>query len=84
MKIGILVGLSLAAIGGAAYAHKRRGGTLSLGSIKESLDAARGAVQGRLTQAKDAVKRTVPVATTSKDRFGYTEYSVAKGDRELH
>ncbi len=81
MKLGIFLGLAAAAVGGAAYAHKRRGGTLSMASIKDSLVAAKGAVQDRFAGAKDfATSGAIP---TPAKGFGYSEYTV-KGDRDLH
>ena len=93
MKLGIFLGLSIAAVGGAAYAHKRRGGTFTLDSIKDSLNAAKGSVQEKLAAAKDSVQGLVDKAapnqgaetgSSTKERYGYSEYSVAKGDRDLH
>jgi len=43
MKLGALLGI--AAIGGFAYAHKRRGGDLSLESMKETARSLFGAVR---------------------------------------
>jgi hypothetical protein len=90
MKLGILFGLGLAAIGGAAYAHKRRGGTFTLDSIKESLDLARSSLTDGLSAAKDKVSDLVGHGvpqdgrSASTDRFGYSEYTVAKSDRDMH
>lgn len=93
MKLGILFGLGLAAVGGAAYAHKRRGGTFTMDSIKESLDLAKGSLNDGLNMAKDKVSDLVNKAapqdsalasTGTKERFGYSEYSVAKNDRDMH
>jgi len=90
MKLGILFGLGLAAVGGAAYAHKRRGGTFTLDSIKESLDLARSSLTDGLSAAKgkvsDLVGKAVPQdgRTAAADRFGYSEYTIAKADRDMH
>lgn len=90
MKLGILFGLGVVAVGGAAYAHKRRGGTFTLDSIKESLGLARVSLTDGLAAAKDKVADLVGNAapqdgrSASADRYGYSEYSIAKNDRDMH
>ncbi len=49
MKIRTFLGL--AALGGAYYAHRKRGGDLSLESIKDSLNALRDGMQQALKNA---------------------------------
>ena len=95
MKLGIFLGLTVAAVGGAAYAHKRRGGTLTMDSIKESLDLAKRGLSEQFNVAKDKVQELVskaaPLANQAAvgasgktDRFGYSEYTIAKNDRDMH
>jgi hypothetical protein len=45
MRLGTLLGL--AAIGGFAYAHKKRGGQLNLASLRETAQGLVGQVQQR-------------------------------------
>lgn len=57
--------LGLLAIGGAvAYAHKKRGGDLSLGSIKNSLRGLADSVKGKL----DSTMGTSSGAANNLDR----------------
>ena len=82
MKLGMLFGLGLAAVGGAAYAHKRRGGTFSRDSILESVNLAKASIQDLV--AKAAPQTSSQANASVKDRFGYSEYTVQKNDRPLH
>lgn len=82
MKLGMLFGLTLAGLGGAAYAHKRRGGTWSKDSILDSLNLAKDQIQGMLS--KSAPQRPAAQSSSVKDRFGYSEYTVSKADRPVH
>jgi len=82
MKLGMLFGLSLAGLGGAAYAHKRRGGTWSKDSIMDSLNLAKSRIQDVIS--KSAPQRPVASPSSVKDRFGYSEYTVSKADRPVH
>ena len=89
MKLGMFLGIALVAVGGAAYAHKRRGGTLTLDSIKESVKLAKDGLNEQFNVAKDKVAGLVASATpaappAASDRFGYSEYTVAKTERDLH
>lgn len=82
MKLGMLFGIVLAGLGGAAYAHKRRGGTFTKSSILDSLNLAKSQVQGMIS--KSAPQRPVAQSSSVKDRFGYSEYTVSKADRPVH
>ena len=52
MKIRTLLGL--AAVGGAYYAHRKRGGELTAESVKDSLRALRDSVEGALDKLKSS------------------------------
>jgi hypothetical protein len=55
MKIGTLLGL--AAVGGAYYAHRKRGGELTADSVKDSLRALRDSVEGALDNLKNSASQ---------------------------
>lgn len=55
MKIRTLLGL--AAVGGAYYAHRKRGGELTADSVKDSLRALRDSVGGAFDKLKSDTTR---------------------------
>jgi hypothetical protein len=46
--------LGIAALGGAYYAHRKRGGELTAESVKDSLRALRDSVEGALDRLKSS------------------------------
>lgn len=64
MKLRTMLGL--AAIGGVAYAHKQRGGTFTLESLKET---ARALADGFFDEAKRAM---TPPGARPRDTTGRT------------
>jgi hypothetical protein len=55
MKMRTMLGL--AAIGGALYVHKRRGGEFTVDSIKRSLNELWSAVTAKAAEVSDAIER---------------------------
>jgi hypothetical protein len=58
MKIRTLLGI--AAVGGAYYAHRKRGGELTADSVKDSLRALRESVEGALDRMKSTSSQLAP------------------------
>jgi hypothetical protein len=52
MKFRTLLGI--AALGGAYYAHRKRGGDLTADSVKDSLRALRSSVDGAFQKLRDS------------------------------
>jgi len=65
MKIRTLIGL--AALGGAYYMHRKRGGDLSLESVKDSLRALRDQVDKSLKNAPSMRERDIRSDVASFD-----------------
>jgi len=59
--------VGLAAIGGLAYAHKRRGGEWTVDSIKDSLRDLWASANSRLAPLKDELRDTLDRAGRASD-----------------
>ena len=76
MKIRTLLGL--AAIGGVAYAHNKRGGEWTLDGIKETLRQLMEGVQDRVRDFADQAKEQIDQARAGEHRS--TGYGVGGSD----
>ncbi len=65
MKMRTLLGV--AAIGGLYYAHRKRGGELTVASIKDSLNALRAAVIEQLKTMEAATRQPPNTARSYED-----------------
>ena len=78
MKIRTLLGL--AAVGGVAYAHQRRGGEWTIDGIKDTLRSLFSGAQEKVRDLADQAKEQIGQRDTGGSEFRSTGYGVGGSD----